>query len=180
MFARLLRVLACMLGAWLLGLGSVHLALRASQGQANGAWRVWLSPGGPLSSPYVQAHYFRALSLPPDSRQRLDFTAHADSSGARLDARCSYVISGNLPPARWWSLELEGAPAGAISSGRAVLNEDGSLTVHAAALAMPGNWLKLPRGGSFGLVLRFHGPQGQLRRAPLQASLPEIRREDCP
>lgn len=180
MLASLARLLAAALAALALGLGSAHVLLTSSSGQANGPWRVWLAGARPLASPYTNAHYFRVGSLPPDSRQRLEFTASTDGSGQGLNARCTYIISASMPAARWWSLEVEGKPEGAISSGKAVLDENGGLTVRAAALAVPGNWLKLPRSGAFALTLRFYGPQGELRRTPLEASLPVISREDCP
>lgn len=164
--------------ALLAGLGSVFVVL-ALPPKADGPWRMWPGSVAPGSGPYDLLHYLGNGQLLPDSRQRIDYRTDRDSDGKFLDSRCDYLLSGTPGPARWWSLEVEGNPADALLSDRLPPEGDKGVRVTLSVLDNPGNWLKLPPGRNFALVLRFHGPAGYLREMPLRVRLPVIERGDC-
>lgn len=176
-FAHRLAVL--LLAASVLGIGSALYMSGTSRMSANGPWRILPSGVMPDQSPYALSHFaFRGM-LSPDTSQMAVFTAATDSDGAGLDADCTYAVSGNLPPSRWWSLAVADDPAAVLSSGHVITGADGSFAARVSASAGPGNWLALSQSGGFELVLRFHGPAGALKDAPLRAALPAIRKGEC-
>jgi hypothetical protein len=169
-----------LLAAGALGLGSAGYLSGGYSAQKNGPWRIWPSGVMPDQSPYVLAHHVLGGALPPDTNQMAVFTTTTDSDGKDLDGDCIYIVSGALPPARWWSLGVAGGAPGALSSGNVITGADGAFRAHVSAQAMPGNWLKLQDDGGFELVLRFHGPTGLVKDDPQRATLPAIRKGECP
>jgi hypothetical protein len=169
-----------LLAAGALGLGSAGYLAGGYGAVMNGPWRIWPSGVMPDQSPYVLAHFAARSALSPDTNQMAVFTATTDSDGNDLDGDCIYVISGTLPPARWWSLAVGDEASAVLSSGNVITGADGAFSAHAAAQAMPGNWLALSDSGDFELVLRFHGPTGLLKDNPQRATLPAIRKGECP
>jgi hypothetical protein len=176
----LARFIAMLLAAMALGLGSALYFSGSQGGQANGPWRVWHSGVLPKQSPYALAHFARWSALTPDTNQMAVFTASTDSDGWGLDGDCAYIVSGSLPPARWWSLGLARDASAFLSSGNVITGADGAFAAQVSLQAKPGNWLRLKDDGDFALVLRFHGPSGLLKNDPQRASLPAIRRGECP
>lgn len=169
-----------LLAAGALGLGSAGYLSGDYRAQKNGPWRIWPSGVMPDQSPYMLAHHVLGGALPPDTNQMAVFIAATDSNGNDLDGDCSYVVSGTLPPARWWSLAVADDAASVLSSGNVITGADGAFSAHVSALATPGNWLKAPDGGGFELVLRFHGSTGLVKDDPARAALPAIRKGECP
>lgn len=176
----LTRFFIMLLAAGVAGLGSAAYFTGRYSAEENGPWRLWQSGVMPDQSLYVLAHFALGGALSPDTKQMAVFTAATDSDGRDLDGDCNYVVSGTLPPARWWSLSVGDDAANVLSSGNVITGADGAFSAHVSAEASPGNWLKLQDSGDFELVLRFHGPTGLVRDAPQRASLPAIRKGDCP
>ncbi len=175
-----LRIALMLLAASVLGLGSANYIAGGYSAETNGPWRIWRSGVMPDQSPYVLAYFAARGALSPDTNQMAVFTATTDSDGNDLDGDCVYVVSGTLPPARWWSLGIVGDASRVLSSGNVITGADGAFSAHVSAQAMPGNWLALPNDGDFELVLRFHGPTGLLKDDPQRAGLPAIRMGECP
>ena len=91
--------------------------------------------------------------------------ADQDSSGAAIDGRCTYRVTGSVPPARFWTLAAarsdfapvvdEGLRQG-FTSYEIVRQAEVPTDIVVAPEARPGNWL--PSGGvrDLRLVLRLY------------------------
>ena len=118
------------------------------------------------------------------------FTARTDDKGRALDGRCTVVLAGVTPAARFWTLTLYNRSgelvANAIhrhgfTSQEIVRRSDGSFTITMDPHAAPGNWL--PTGGveSYELVLRFYDSAvGVATKAEREAPMPSIKTTSCP
>jgi hypothetical protein len=106
-----------------------------------------------------------------------------------LDGRCTFVIAGMTPPARYWTVTLYD-PQGRLvanaldrhdfTSGEIVRDLDGRFAITAAPLARSGNWL--PTGGieRFVLVWRLYDtPIGVATRTTREGPMPTIVRKGC-
>ena len=69
-----------------------------------GPWTGWPKSGTRDADPYARALYARNGETPLGITEGLSFLARADSSGAPLNPACDYVLSGAIPPARFWTL----------------------------------------------------------------------------
>jgi hypothetical protein len=154
-----------------------------------GAWTCWPRLGGPEIDPYARAVVATDGALPLGQNEGIAFLATADDSGAPLDSRCDYEISGAPPPARFWTLaayDPEGRPRpniagryGLISSGL-LRASDGAYTIVAAREARPGNWLPLGEKSRFVLLLRaYQINAGAVTDLFDGLSLPHIQRGAC-
>jgi hypothetical protein len=106
-----------------------------------------------------------------------------------LDGRCTFVIAGLTPAARYWTLTLydgEGRlVANAIdrhgfTSAEIVRASDGRFTINVGPRARPGNWL--PTGGieRFVLVWRLYDtPIGVAALTNEEGPMPAIARKGC-
>lgn len=156
--------------------------------QSKGPWTVWPTAVQPRIDPYTRAHQLSYAFLPPNRFETLEYEAQSDSDGRMLDESCSYVLSGPMPKARWWTLQAVsaekeiGSPeenTQGLISQEVVYEPDGTFRVVLSSEPQPGNWLKPPDSGPPVLLLRFHSPEAALRRNPLAASLPVVERRAC-
>jgi hypothetical protein len=175
------------------GLGSTFYAL--DRGAAFGALRIgsWVSfpkTGTVDADPYARASIARSGQLPVALGDGVLFVARTDDAGRSLDGRCSVVLSGITPAARFWTLTLY-SPDGELvpnalsrygfTSEEVVRRADGSFIVNIDPRAAPGNWL--PTGGvdHYQLVLRFYDTAvGVATKAGREVPMPAISTETCP
>ena len=175
------------------GLGSTFYAL--DRGAAFGALRIgsWVSfpkTGTIDADPYARASIARSGQLPVALGDGVLFVARTDDAGRPLDGRCSVVLSGVTPAARFWTLTLY-SPDGELvpnalsrygfTSEEVVRRADGSFIVNIDSRAAPGNWL--PTGGvdHYQLVLRFYDTAvGVATKAGREVPMPAISTEFCP
>jgi len=175
------------------GLGSTFYAL--DRGAAFGALRIgsWVSfpkTGTADADPYARASIARSGQLPVALGDGVLFVAKTDDAGRSLDGRCSVVLSGITPAARFWTLTLY-SPDGELvpnalnrhgfTSEEVVRRADGSFIVNVDPRAAPGNWL--PTGGvdRYQLVLRFYDTAvGVATKAGRELPMPAISTEICP
>jgi len=169
------------------GLGSTFYAL--DRGAAFGALRIgsWVSfpkTGTADADPYARASIARSGQLPVALGDGVLFVAKTDDAGRALDGRCSVVLSGITPAARFWTLTLY-SPDGDLvpnalnrhvfTSEEVVRRADGSFIVNVDPRAAPGNWL--PTGGveRYVLVMRFYDTSlGIATRAGREAPMPTL------
>lgn len=130
-----------------------------------GAWRSWPRLGDSDIDPYARAVVAVDGALPLGSGEGLAFIARTDDSGAGLDARCDYRISGGAPSARFWTLaayDIEGrlrpnaANRYSLTSAALLRESGGGFVIEASREARPGNWLPLGEKSRFILVLRAY------------------------
>lgn len=187
----LLGLLFTLAVAAVVGLGTTWLAL--SRGAAFGAvtigaWTAWPRSGTRDVDPYARATIARSGELPIASGDGVAFVARTDDGGRPLDGRCSVVVSGTTPQARFWTLTLndpQGRLIGNVldrqsfTSQEVVRHADGSFDIVIAPRTRSGNWLPTNGAESYVLVLRFYDtPVGVATRAAREAPMPTIT-ESC-
>jgi hypothetical protein len=183
---------ATLIAALALGVAATVLSLRGEPGFGAvrlGAWTSFPRLGGPDVDPYGRAAVAIEGALPLGAGEGLAFIATADDSGAPLDSRCDYVISGAALPARFWTLSVydpkgrlranEAGRYGLTSAG--LLREaGGDFAIAAARGARPGNWLPLGEKSRFTLALRAYEPGAPSVAGVFEGLvMPKITRGDC-
>ncbi|HLH10854.1 MAG TPA: DUF1214 domain-containing protein [Methylovirgula sp.] len=154
-----------------------------------GPWRGLPKSGSPEVDPYARAKLARSAELPLGTAEGLSFIARADSSGATLQPRCDYDVSGSMPAARYWTLTLL-SPKGFLidnpakrfgfTSAEIVRASDGTFDITVARQARPGNWLPLGKGEPFVLMLRLYDTLLDFGTAKLgAAAMPKIVKGRC-
>jgi hypothetical protein len=175
------------------GLGSTYYAL--DRGAAFGALRIgsWVSfpkTGTADADPYARASIARSGQLPLALGDGVSFIAKTDDAGRALDGRCSVVLSGITPAARFWTMTLYG-PDGELvpnalnrhgfTSEEIVRRADGSFIINVDPRAAPGNWLPTAGVDRYQLVLRFYDTAvGVATKAGREVPMPAISTEICP
>ncbi len=144
---------------------------------------AWQSRTAALSGPqafYARAHYLLAGRLPPAPGQILEASAETDDEGQPLSAGCTYRLAAREPLPAWWSLAAvaggtpDGSLQAAVSSDSVIRAADGSLSLAAARLPAPGNWLKLPERRKLSLLYTALSPDTAVTSPPFA-----ITRESC-
>jgi hypothetical protein len=188
----LLGSLVTFLVAAAVGLGATWLTLTrgVAFGSLNiGAWTAWPKRGSVDIDPYARANIARTGELPTGLGDGIAFYARSDDAKHGFDGRCTFIVNGMTPAARYWTITLydpEGKlVANAIdrhsfTSDEIVRDGDGSFAITVAPLARPGNWL--PTGGvdKFVLVLRLYDtPIGVSTGTTKEGPMPAITRKAC-
>ncbi len=174
------------------GLGSAYLALRGDPplGAVRiGPWVGWPQTGSRDVDPYARAVVARAGDLPLGLGEGLTFIARTDDTGAPLEGRCRYSLTGDVPQARAFTLTLydvngrllpDAEARTSITSSELLRGADGRAPVTLAAEASPGNWLRLPAEGGVSLVLRLYDtPVAATAGGRDARSMPSLTRLDC-
>lgn len=184
----------CVLGLGAaLGLGLTAAALRNGAGVGTvmvGAWQLAPQIGTPAINPYQRAALARSAAVPMSAGQGVALTASRDDAGKKLNRRCSYVVSGPVPRARFWTLgalDAQGFPIAnaadryAFTSESLLRDESGAVAIAVSPEPQPGNWLPLGGDGPFTLTLRLYDSaiQGLGRRELSVLKGPSIRTADC-
>ena len=156
---------------------------------AVGPWVTHPQIGTTAIDPYAQADLARSGAVPLSANEGLSFSATTDDTGYRLVPTCSYRLSGDLPPARFWTLTATGrggrvwedaARRSVFTSTSVVRDGEGRVTVDLGPEARPGNWLALSGDGPITLTLRLYGTPLTGNIAEIGgASLPGISRQTC-
>jgi hypothetical protein len=175
------------------GLGATWFAL--DRGAAFGAlsigsWTAFPKTGTSDADPYARASIARTGRLPLALGDGVSFVAKTDDNGRSLDGRCSVVLAGITPAARFWTLTLY-SPDGELvpnaihrhgfTSEEIVRHSDGNFSIVVNPRAAAGNWL--PTGGveHYELVLRFYDTAvGVETKAGREVPMPGIKTEACP
>jgi len=191
-----LRFAAIILGAFLgvgIGIYSAYLTLRdlaPVDTIESGAWKGWPRAGTDDEDPYSRARLARTGELALGSSEGLKLLARTDDGGHDLSGTCRYVVHGQLPAARLWTLAVE-TEAGAnlptpsrgvraIGSDQIVRNADGSFDVTLAPSPQPGNWLSTEGSGDIRLAARLYDTTARTVTALTDFSVPSIVEEVCP
>jgi hypothetical protein len=152
-----------------------------------GAWTAVPSIAADSADPYSRARVARSGEIAMGAGEGLVFVAANDDEGRSLGGDCDYVLSGETPTARLWTLTVSDA-AGRLpraASGRTFLTSreilrdiDGRFEIAVSANARPGNWLPAPAEGALRLTLRLYD-------TPLALSpgadmvMPHVERRGC-
>jgi hypothetical protein len=180
----------CFVGT-LLGLVTAQQAISGRYGivsETKGPWTAWPRATDARIDPYTRAHHVSYGLVPSNRFDTVEFEAQIDDAGRALDASCSYLITGPMPRARWWSLSALSSAnqAGAVDEPRQglvsrqlVFEPDQSFRINVSRELQAGNWLRPPETGRIVLLIRLYTPDSAVLRNPLTAELPSIERLVC-
>ena len=187
----LLRLLAAIVAAVVLGLGSAYLAVQgaipADSVVKNGPWSANLAAGGASASNYTRTAVAIAGLLALNKDETIYYGAVADSAGEPLDPKCAYCIEGRDPDTRWWSITAYGKdnflidnPTKRYSVGKTsvVRAADGAFVIRVSTAPEAQNWIAASPDG-FQLTLRLYNPGPTVRDDPAGVALPTITKEAC-
>lgn len=174
------------------GLGSSWYMIERGNGmttRAAGPWIAWVAAGRVDADPYTRAHFIRRGMLPVSSALALTLEAVVDDDGQRLHSSCEYLIDGEEPFGRFWSLSvfddrgrLIPNPAERYSYNSATLLRapGGRFSIALARSARPGNWLPTGGAGRVSLLLTVEEQrEGSLPASAASWTPPAIRRVSC-
>lgn len=183
LFAAVVALLVGVLSAWY----AVDRS-RAFGSLSIGEWTAWPSAGRPDIDPYSAAMLVRTGEIPLGASEGLAFTAKTDSGGTPLTGRCSYLVVGQTPGARVWTLtaydgegHLMANPAErpSFQSRQIVRRPDGRFEIAVARTPAPGNWLPIGTNEAFSLVLRLYDSALASEAAVGDQTMPRIIRGAC-
>jgi hypothetical protein len=176
----------------LLGLFATYLAVERGVGFnaiAAGPWLAFPKNGTNNIDPYARATLAHTGEMPLGASEGLSFVARADSAGAAFNPACNYVLTGEPPPARYWTLTLL-SPAGFLVANKAQRNGftsaeilrsgDGGFAIAISRHARAGNWLPIGEAAKFILVLRLYDAEiGGASGGLDELKLPKVVRGAC-
>jgi len=178
--------------AAVIGLGATWLTLTRGVAFGSltiGAWTAWPKSGSVDIDPYARATIARTGELPIGTGDGVAFYAHTDDAGTAFDGRCTFVISGMSPAARYWTVTLYD-PDGRLvansidrhgfTSAEVVRDASGRFAINVGPRARPGNWLPSGSIEKFVLVWRLYDtPIGVAMRTTKEGPMPAIVRKGC-
>ena len=162
------------------GFGSIEL----------GQWSAFPLAHKEQADPYAKAHRARSGKLLLGDAEGLVFIASSDGNGAKLVGNCNYVVAGQTPPARFWTLHATGKgnqllpadPAfpSSFHSQNVLKEQSGNFSIAVSDRPKPGNWLAVGKSkGRFNLVMTlFDTPTAGSSRL-LELQMPRIERGEC-
>jgi hypothetical protein len=175
-----------------IGLGATWLTLTrgiAFGSLTIGAWTAWPKSGSVDIDPYARATIARTGELPIGAGDGVAFYAHTDDTGNAFDGRCTYVVSGMTPAARYWTLTLYDAQGRLVAntidrhgftSAEILREAEGRFVINIGPRARSGNWL--PSGGieQFVMVWRLYDtPIGVASLTTKEGPMPAVVRKSC-
>lgn len=176
----------------LLGLFATFVVIEHGKGfaaMAAGPWTGWPRNGTAELDPYTRAILVYSGELPLSESDGMTFAAHGDSSGGEFNPACDYMLKGEIPAARYWTLTVL-TPAGTpianmadrrgFTSSELLRASDGQFEIALSRHARPGNWLSLAGASKFILVLRLYDSDEPAPAAALDAAhMPELVKGRC-
>lgn len=156
--------------------------------QTTGPWTLWPQAASIDADPYTRAHFASFGKLGLVQFEALEYRAERDSSGARLDQACTYVLSGASLDGRWWNIAAyddnrrplsNRANRHSFNSENILRDMDGAYRIVLSSTPHPGNWLPLGSGGAFRLILTIVDPPAAYRGSEGSVPLPRIERRSC-
>ena len=154
-----------------------------------GPWTGWPRNGTSDTDPYTRAILAYSGEMSLSESEGMSFVAHGDGNGAEFDPACDYVLKGEIPSARYWTLTLlspAGAPVANIAdrqgftSSEVLRASDGQFEITLSSHARPGNWLPIGGTSKFILVLRLYDSElGAPATALDAARMPGLLKSRC-
>jgi hypothetical protein len=184
---------AVIVGGLLVGSASALWTMkRGGLAAVGGGWQTSQLAGAIDADPWTRARVALTGLLALNRSQAIYFTTATDSSGARLDEKCRYRVSGGPLPGRWWSVTvyadddyLPQNDDNALSFDATRVHPDATGAWQALVAArrdpvMPdGAWASSNRAGKFTLTLRLYNPAASARANSASVPLPLVTRLDC-
>lgn len=185
----LLALLVTLIAALALGIGSAwYMVTVPHAGTVEiGAWRAQPPTDAETIDPYTRARVARTGEIAMGTGEGLSFVATVDDQGKGLDGRCDYLLSGEAPPARLWTLtvtdergEIAVTPSKRthLQSREILRDGSGRFEIAVSAAARPGNWLPAPAAGRLRLTMRLYDTPFNLGSGALPP-MPSVARRGC-
>lgn len=156
--------------------------------EVNG-WRAHPSVGGDDPDPYSTAFLARSGRFQLAAAEGLQFISREDLDGEALDGACIYLIKGNTPVTRLWTLQVvrDGVPFNSPAHGipvsthsqALIRDEDGLFRIVISPTPSPGNWIYAGRDGPFRLILTLYDTAIASSRGLSEVIMPAVERVDC-
>lgn len=154
-----------------------------------GQWTAWPQAGSRDADPYTKAKVATDGDVPLGAAEGIAFHGKLDNRNETLNLNCSYVIAGQMPPARLWTLTAHhldgrvvqtssGRPA-ALTSRTIVRKPDGSFVVQIGPSLRGGNWLEISGQGPFEFIARLYDTQIAGTADLGSPTMPTISLESC-
>lgn len=149
--------------------------------ETHGQWFTWPSAGHPDSSPYSQAKYLLAGTLPEHFSEIVTFFRRHDDAGGSLSGDCTYVISMPRPGARRWALSIgaSGEAQAEVLTQHDVIARDDRIEIRVSPEPQPGNWLRSNGVDAPYLYLRLYDAETILNQSSEKLELPTVKLEAC-
>ncbi|WP_320199226.1 DUF1214 domain-containing protein [Agrobacterium sp. rho-13.3] len=174
------------------GILSTLAALEATDGFGSikiGVWDAFPEAQTIEADPYAKSHRADSGKLLYGTAEGLSFTAAADNAGQRLSGGCRYRLTGKVPPSRFWTLyaadqqgnlldDGSGRPF-ALNSRTLLHGPEGGLEIGIASVAQTFNWLAVPAGGNFKLVLTLLDTPVASSTGLIDITMPDIQKTGC-
>lgn len=182
-------VLALALGLGIYSAWSVTSQFAGFGALTLGQWTSYPQAGTTDADPYARARAARSGALALGRAEGLVFRATHDSDGARLVGSCNYLMSGEVPSNRLWTLRLEdqggrtlptGSDAPSHIHSRSVLwASDGSVSITMSDQIAPTNWLHLDHSGAIDLVLTLYDTTIATSTGLTDVTMPIVQNAGC-
>jgi len=139
--------------------------------------------------PYTRALLVRTGLIPLGAGEGVSLVAKTDSDNHALQGGCDTVLTGPMPPARYWTVSVF-SPNGALienadarygfTSGEVLRNAGQPVEITFSSQAHPGNWLPVRADTAYVVVLRLYDSILSATAASLDASaMPKLIRGVC-
>jgi hypothetical protein len=175
----------------LLGLVATFLTIEHGSGFSAvraGPWVAYPKIGAGNIDPYARAMLAQSGEMSLGASEGLSFVARGDSAGGAFSPACDYVLSGEPPKARYWTLTLL-SPKGYLiansalrhgfTSSEILRSPKGGFDIAISRHARPGNWLPIGEAKKFILVLRLYDTELSTTVALDAEDLPRIVKGAC-
>lgn len=149
-----------------------------------GQWTAWPKAGSRDADPYTKAKVAANGEVPLGAAEGISFHSRLDNKGDPLALNCQYQISGQTPPARFWTLtahKADGTIVGSPSGGAATIHSrnifrhpSGNFIIMAGPILSGGNWVETDGKGPYELVIRLYDTQVTSTSGLLNPEMPEI------
>lgn len=154
-----------------------------------GPWSALPFVGGQRVDPYTKSTLAITGKLPLGAAEGLVFTATTDSGGENLKLNCNYIISGDTPLSRLWTLvaynvsgkaieNKNGAKSG-VFSGAILRFPNSTFKISLGTYPRSGNWFPLNGKGEFKLVLTLYDTPITSDIGVIRQNMPDIKLEGC-
>lgn len=133
--------------------------------------------GSPAADPYTRAYVARRGLLGLRREEATYYLRTVDDNGDALREDCAYVIAGEVPDARWWSVTLyaddyflarNDDDAHSIDASRASIGDDGlwRATIQREDPADGSRWVSSRNAGRFDLIYRLYNADAAVLETP--------------
>ncbi|WP_421790445.1 DUF1214 domain-containing protein [Hyphobacterium sp.] len=140
-------------------------------------WRSDAAIGSDAADPYTRAYVARRGLLGLRREEATYYLRNVDDDGAQLSENCAYVIEGEAPAARWWSVTLYASDyflaqntddAHSADASRLPVDEDGlwRATIQAENPGDGSFWISSRYAGEFDLLFRLYNASEDVLNTP--------------